>query len=133
MVEPSHRRQHPRGYTFGEDPARAALRPVIDEPFRSPMINDREHTWQRSASPHNHATNSAGCRASTAPRRAGARGAFYGDGEEPRHISLDDHALSQALKQTKVILEIDIDGDVIPTAPRDIQRHPVRHDSSTST
>ena len=53
---------------------------------------------------------------------------LYGDGEEPRHISLDDHALSQALKQTKVILEIDIDGDVIPTAPRDIQRHPVRHD-----
>ena len=51
---------------------------------------------------------------------------LYGDGAPPRHISLDDHDLSQALKQTKVILEIDIDGDVLPTAPRDVQRDPVR-------
>lgn len=51
---------------------------------------------------------------------------LYGDGEAPRHVSLDDHDLTQALRQTKVILEIDLAGDVIPTAPRDIQRDPVR-------
>jgi large subunit ribosomal protein L25 len=53
---------------------------------------------------------------------------IYGDGQDPRHISLDDHALGQALKQARVILEIDVDGDVIPTAPRDVQRDPVRHE-----
>lgn len=52
---------------------------------------------------------------------------LYGDGEAPRHVSLNDHDLTQALKQPKVILEIDIDSDVIPTAPRDIQRDPVRN------
>lgn len=51
---------------------------------------------------------------------------LYGDGEEVRHVSLDDHNLSLALKQPKVILEIEIGGDVIPTAPRDIQKDPVR-------
>jgi large subunit ribosomal protein L25 len=53
---------------------------------------------------------------------------LYGDGAGPRHLSLNDHDLNQALKQPKVILEIDFEGDVIPTAPRDIQRDPVRHD-----
>lgn len=53
---------------------------------------------------------------------------LYGDGADPRHVSLDDHQLAQALKQAKVILEIVFDGDVIPTAPRDIQRDPVRQD-----
>lgn len=51
---------------------------------------------------------------------------LYGDGQTPRHLSLDDHSLAQALKQPKVILEIEYAGDVIPTAPRDIQRDPVR-------
>lgn len=51
---------------------------------------------------------------------------LYGDGEAPRHVSLDNHDLNQALRQTKVILEIDFDNDVIPTAPRDIQRDPVK-------
>ncbi len=51
---------------------------------------------------------------------------LYGDGDDPRHVSLDDHDLTQALKQPKVILEIDINDDVIPTAPRDVQRDPVR-------
>ena len=62
-------------------------------------------------------------------RRAGRVPAvLYGDGQEPRHLSLDDHDLNQALKQTRVILEIDYDGDVIPTAPRDVQRDPVRQE-----
>ena len=52
---------------------------------------------------------------------------LYGDGDDPRHLSLDDHDLTQALKQPKVILEIEFDGDVIPTAPRDVQRHPVKN------
>lgn len=60
-------------------------------------------------------------------RRAGRVPAvLYGDGQDPRHVSLDDHDLTQALKQTRVILEIEYDGDVIPTAPRDVQRDPVR-------
>lgn len=53
---------------------------------------------------------------------------LYGDNEAVQHVSLDGHDLNQALKQPKVILEIDINGEVIPTAPRDVQRHPVRQD-----
>lgn len=53
---------------------------------------------------------------------------LYGDNEQVRHLSLDGHDLNQALKQPKVILEIEIDGDTIATAPRDVQRHPVRLD-----
>lgn len=61
-------------------------------------------------------------------RRAGLVPAvIYGDNEDVQHVSLDGHNLNQALKQPKVILEIEINGDVIPTAPRDVQRHPVRH------
>lgn len=51
---------------------------------------------------------------------------LYGDGSDVRHVSVDDHELTQALKQPKVILEIELAGDVIPTAPRDIQKDPVR-------
>jgi large subunit ribosomal protein L25 len=53
---------------------------------------------------------------------------LYGDQEQPRHLSLDGHDLNQALKQPKVILEIELEDDTIPTAPRDVQRHPVRQD-----
>ncbi len=51
---------------------------------------------------------------------------LYGDGGAPRHLSLDDHDLTMALKQPKVTLEIDLDSDVVPTAPRDVQRDPVK-------
>src|SRR5690606_17735687 len=51
---------------------------------------------------------------------------LYGDGEPPRHVSLDGHDLNQALKQPKVILEIDFESDVVPTAPRDVQRDAVK-------
>lgn len=51
---------------------------------------------------------------------------LYGDNEAVQHVSLDGHDLNQALKQPKVILEIDIDGEIYPTAPRDVQRHPVK-------
>ena len=53
---------------------------------------------------------------------------LYGDSEKPRHLCLDGHDLNQALKQPKVILEIEIGGDVIATAPRDVQRHPFKPD-----
>jgi large subunit ribosomal protein L25 len=51
---------------------------------------------------------------------------LYGDNEAVQHVSLDGHDLNQALKQPKVILEIDIEGEIYPTAPRDVQRHPVK-------
>jgi len=50
----------------------------------------------------------------------------YGHGTGLRHVSLDAHALGQALRKAGVILEIELDGAVIVTAPRDVQRDPVR-------
>ena len=50
----------------------------------------------------------------------------YGDENPVRHISLDSHDLEQALRVAQVVLEVDIDGDTVNTAPRQVQRDPVR-------
>ena len=43
----------------------------------------------------------------------------YGDENPVRHISLDSHDLEQALRVAQVVLEVDIDGDTVNTAPLD--------------
>jgi len=50
----------------------------------------------------------------------------YGNGTDARHLSLNAHALMMALKVPQVILEIDLDGDALNVAPRQVQRDPVR-------
>lgn len=100
--------------------------PVIDEPFRF-LHAYRKETDMAEIRLAAEERSDFGKGASRRLRRAGRVPAvLYGDGEQPRHVSLDDHELTQALKQPKVILEIDLAGDVIPTAPRDVQRDPVR-------
>ena len=58
---------------------------------------------------------------------------LYGDGEPPRHVSLDGHDLNQALKQPKVILEIDFESDVVPLRRVTSSVTRSRASSSTST
>lgn len=102
------------------------MRPVIDEP-PGPRIENRETSMAEirlAAQPRDDFGKGASRRLR---RDGGVPAVLYGDGEAPRHLSLDGHDLNQALKQPKVILEIELDGDVIPTAPRDVQRHPVKH------
>lgn len=51
---------------------------------------------------------------------------LYGDGDAPRHVSLDAHDLEQALRLPKVVLAVALGGTEVSCAPRDVQRDPVR-------
>jgi large subunit ribosomal protein L25 len=51
---------------------------------------------------------------------------IYGHGTAPVHVALDGHDLSQALKKTRVVLNITVDGTQYVVAPRDVQRDVVR-------
>lgn len=60
-------------------------------------------------------------------RRAGRVPAvIYGQGTEPRHVSLPDHELTLALRYAGLVLEVEFEGKKQLAAPRDVQRDPVR-------
>ena len=50
----------------------------------------------------------------------------YGHGESVKHISLDSHDLTQALRKHSTSLDIVLDGKSLTVSPRDIQIEPVR-------
>jgi large subunit ribosomal protein L25 len=51
---------------------------------------------------------------------------IYGKGNEPRHVALPVRELTLALRHPGLVLEIELDGAKELTAPRDVQRDPVR-------
>jgi large subunit ribosomal protein L25 len=51
---------------------------------------------------------------------------IYGHGTAPIHVALDGHDLVQALKRTRVVLRVALDGTDYIVAPRDVQRDVVR-------
>jgi large subunit ribosomal protein L25 len=60
-------------------------------------------------------------------RRAGLVPAvIYGHGQQLRHVALPDHDLALALRNPGVVLNVEIDGDKVLVAPRDVQRDPVK-------
>lgn len=60
-------------------------------------------------------------------RRSGAVPAvIYGNGTELRHVSLPGHDLMLALKKPKVTLSVQLGGESVTVAPRQVQRDPVR-------
>ena len=65
-----------------------------------------------------------------ASRRARVAGlvpaVIYGHGEKPLHITLPARELGVALKESNVLLNIDIDGKVELTLPKSIVRHPLK-------
>ena len=65
-----------------------------------------------------------------ASRRARVAGlvpaVIYGHGEKPQHITLPARELGVALKQSNVLLQIDIDGKDQLTLPKAIVRHPLK-------
>ena len=50
----------------------------------------------------------------------------YGHGTDPLHIALNEHDLVQALKKTRVVLAVTLNGTKYIVAPRDVQRDVVR-------
>jgi large subunit ribosomal protein L25 len=65
-----------------------------------------------------------------ASRRARVAGlvpaVIYGHGEKPQHITLPARELGVALKESNVLLNIDIDGKTELTLPKSIVRHPLK-------
>ena len=65
-----------------------------------------------------------------ASRRARVAGlvpaVIYGHGENPIHITLPARELGVALKESNVLLNIDIDGKAELTLPKSIVRHPLK-------
>lgn len=60
-------------------------------------------------------------------RRSGRTPAvIYGEGQELLHISLPSHDLDLALRKSRVVLSVEIDGAAIMVKPRDVQRDPVK-------
>lgn len=50
----------------------------------------------------------------------------YGSGAEVRHVLLPDHELELALRIPRVVLDVDLAGDRLLVAPRDVQKHAVK-------
>ena len=65
-----------------------------------------------------------------ASRRARVAGhvpaVIYGHGEKPLHITLPARELGVALKESNVLLNIDIDGKAELTLPKSVVRHPLK-------
>ena len=51
---------------------------------------------------------------------------IYGHGETPAHVTLPARELGVALKESNVLLNIDIDGKAELTLPKSIVRHPLK-------
>lgn len=65
--------------------------------------------------------------ASRQTRRAGRVPAvLYAHGNEPVHVTLPAHELSQALRTPNVLLAVDLDGKKHLTLPKDVQRHAIK-------
>jgi len=52
---------------------------------------------------------------------------LYGHGGDPVHVTLPGHATMLALRQTNVLLNIDLDGKGQLAVAKDVQRDPVRN------
>lgn len=51
---------------------------------------------------------------------------MYGSGSEVRHVVLPAHELALALRIPRVVLQVQLDGEELLVAPRDVQKDPVR-------
>ncbi len=51
---------------------------------------------------------------------------IYGKDQTPLHINLEDHETTLALRIPMVTLEVSIDGKTLTTAPREVQRDPIK-------
>jgi large subunit ribosomal protein L25 len=51
----------------------------------------------------------------------------YGHGTDPQHIALPGHELGKALRQSNVLLDLQLEAGTQLTLPKSIQRDPVRH------
>ncbi|RLU81583.1 50S ribosomal protein L25/general stress protein Ctc [Streptomyces griseocarneus] len=51
---------------------------------------------------------------------------IYGHGADPKHVSLDGHALWMALKTPNVLISLDIDGKKELVIPKAVQREAIR-------
>ena len=51
---------------------------------------------------------------------------IYGHGSTPRHVSLPAHALMMALKESNVLIELNIEGSAQLVLPKSVVRHAIK-------
>ena len=51
---------------------------------------------------------------------------IYGNGAEPKHVTLPGHETTLAVRQADAVLAIEVEGETIKARVQDIQRHPIR-------
>lgn len=51
---------------------------------------------------------------------------IYGHGAEVQHVALPAHDLAKALKNSNVLLELDVSGSISLALPKSVQRDPIR-------
>lgn len=52
----------------------------------------------------------------------------YGSGSDVQHVVLPAHETNLALRIAQVVLQVQVDGETVAVAPRDVQRDPVKQD-----
>lgn len=51
---------------------------------------------------------------------------IYGNGAEPKHVVLPGHEATLAAREANAVFELNIEGETVVAAVKDIQRHPIR-------
>jgi large subunit ribosomal protein L25 len=96
---------------------------VIDGKVRLKMSKDKQTVFSLSAQKR----DKFGKGASRRDRQANRLPAVvYGNGQDPIHVSLDQHDASLALRVPYATINLDLDGKKFVVAPRQIQKDPIK-------
>lgn len=105
---------------FGEGDEKVT---VIDGKVRLKMSKDKQTVFSLSAQKR----DKFGKGASRRDRQANRLPAVvYGNGQDPIHVSLDQHDASLALRVPYATINLELDGKKFVVAPRQIQKDPIK-------
>lgn len=105
---------------FGEGDKKVT---VIDGKVRLKMSKDKQTVFSLSAQKR----DKFGKGASRRDRQANRLPAVvYGNGQDPIHVSLDQHDASLALRVPYATINLELDGKKFVVAPRQIQKDPIK-------
>ena len=105
---------------FGEGDEKVT---VIDGKVRLKMSKDKQTVFSLSAQKRDKFGKGASRRERQANRLPAV---VYGNGQDPIHVSLDQHDASLALRVPYATINLELDGKKFVVAPRQIQKDPIK-------